>query len=95
MTRQQIHDKISANQDEIARLQAENAELNIQDILLCDDTQWFEEGEELITVSKRPKRTETQVRGYRCWGESFIDESTKEVVVIDRRELVRINGEWI
>lgn len=94
MTRKEIQDKISANKVEINKLRAENSELIIQNLLLCDETQWYSEQEVDVIIRKRPKQSEKRLHGYIHWKEDFKDEDTEEVITIERCELVRVNGEW-
>lgn len=57
LSRKEIQDKINANVREIERLRTDNSELAIQNMLLCDETQHFEEKEVEVILSKRPKKT--------------------------------------
>jgi hypothetical protein len=55
-TRLCIHQDIVKKQILIRELKTEIAELQKEGILLSDETQRFEEKEEEITISKRPKK---------------------------------------
>ena len=77
------------------KLISEYKELQRQDILCCDDKQWFTEVEEEIIKKRRPKIVEKQLIGRKHWNEDFTDEGTGETVTIERSQVVRINGEWL
>ena len=95
MTRQEIEAKRQENFQKIEVLKKENHELAIQDILLCDEKQRFEEKIESQPKSKhqrKPNWLDGKLVGRIFWNEDFKDESTGEVVTIERREVVRVDG---
>ena len=95
MTRNKIHSKIKSNIDKIKKLELENIELKKQDILTSDKWQQYFEIEKDVVVSKRPKVIEKQLHGLIKWKEDFIDEDNGEIFSIERKQLVRVNGEWL
>jgi FtsZ-binding cell division protein ZapB len=95
MKRQEIEDRIRQNLEMIEALKLENTELRKESYLLNDEEQQYFEVKEDVIIKKRPRIVESQIRGYITWKETFMDEDTKEELVINRRMLVRINGRWI
>jgi len=72
-----------------------------KELLVLMDREVFEnenfiEVDEVIKIKTGRKKTdfiEYKIKvGYRTWVEDFVDEDTGEVVSIDRRERVSING---
>jgi hypothetical protein len=94
-TRKNIQDDIHSKEIEMNAIGAQIVELKKEAMLLCDKQQRFEEKEELIVTSKRPRRTEKRLIGRVFWDEHFVDEGTGEVITVERSEVVRENGEWI
>jgi hypothetical protein len=72
--------------------------LTKQDILLCDETQRFEEKIEeshpRSKYKKKPHWLDGKLVGRIFWNENFKDEHTGEVITIERQQIVRVNGEW-
>lgn len=81
--------------DKIKQLETEIIELRKEGMLLCDKTQRFKESEEDVLICGRPKKYETKLIGRIHWKEDFIDEDTGDVVTIERKKTVRVNGEWV
>lgn len=95
MKRHDITRKIKSKQKKIEQLRNEILELRRQDTLFSDKNQWFEEKEEDVLISGRPKKYEKKLVGRVHWREKFFDESDpKNSIIIDRQQIVRINGEW-
>ncbi len=89
--RQQINSKIRCNEIKIEALEKINIQLRKQSLLLCDKEQWFKE--ETRTVGRGKKKRDERI-GYISWNEDFKDESTGDVVTIERSEIVMIDGIW-
>lgn len=88
--------KISSNELKIIELKKENLELWKQEYLLCDGDQWFtEQEEEDPHADKRKKIKPKNLIGRRHWNEDFTDDSSGEVITIERSEVVRVNGVWL
>jgi len=81
--------------DKIKKLQKEITELRKEDMLLCDKAQQFTEKEEEVIICGRPKKYETRLIGRIHWKEDFVDEDTGKVFSINRKQTVRVNGEWL
>jgi hypothetical protein len=95
MTRRTINLKIEAKIKKINQLRQEIKLLQMQSFLLSDKKQQYYEEEIEVVISRRPKRTEKQIRGIVTWKENFVDRTTKEKVSIQRYMVVKINGEWV
>ena len=94
--REEIRAKIKANREEMARLTMENIKLQEQDLLLTDDVQQFkEEVEEWPHGDRRKKQMVKKLIGRVYWIEKFEDEDTGQWVEIQRKKVVRIDGEWV
>lgn len=93
MTRKQIHKKLLENFQKIEALKREKIELEIQNMLLCDDVQQYYECE--VEIKKRGKVIGKQIHGCIKWVESFKDEATGDNISIERTQVVRINGVWL
>ena len=95
MNRKEIQAKMKANNETIERLREENASLYEEDLLLCDDRQWFTEKMETVTERNGRKREKAQrLIGEVHWKEDFTDEDTGETITIERKRLVRVDGKW-
>ena len=93
--RAELRKQIQSNQEMIEKLRAENLKLQREDWMLSDETQWYEEKEILVTISKRPKVVEKQIRGFIKWNQEFKDEATGESISIERSQVVKINGKFV
>lgn len=89
--REQLEAKADKNVKKIKALKLENEEIGKQLILLCDDKQWFTEKLELVKVARKKEK---MLVGRRHWKEDFKDESTGEIVTIERSEVVSIDGRF-
>jgi len=97
MTRQEIEAKRQENLQKIKAIKEENIELAKQAILLCDETQRFEEKIESHPKAKyqrKPHWLDGKLVGRIFWNEDFKDEDTGKVITIERQQVVRIDGEW-
>jgi len=79
----------------IEKLKQEVIDLRKEDMLCCDKKQWFTEQEEEVLICGRPKKYETKLIGRIHWNEDFVDEDDGRVVTIERRQTVRVNGDWL
>ena len=95
MKRYQIKAKVESKLALIDKLNAEILELRRQNCLLTDKNQQFVEENEEVLVSNRPKKFETKLIGRVHFVQGFKDEDTGEVVKVQRKLVVRINGEWV
>ena len=93
--RSTIKKMIKAKFDKIEQIKTEIIELRKEEMLLCDKYQQFTEKEEEVLVCGRPKKYETKLIGRIHWKEDFVDEDTGDVIMIDRKQTVRVNGEWL
>lgn len=89
-----INNEISQKWESIEKIKSEIVALKKEELLLCDDTQRFEEREEDVIISKRPKKTEKRLIGRIHWKEEFKDEDTNKSIFVERSQVVRINGVW-
>jgi len=94
-TRKQIEAKIQKNKDLIAKLKKENNDLYYESLLISDKEQKYIEEERDVVVTKRPKVTKKVVFGMIQWDEDFRDDSTGEVVTIQRHKIVKQDGVWV
>lgn len=92
--RADINKEILQKCELIYQLKSEIRALKEEDLLLCDESQRFEEKVEKVIVSKRPKKTEEQLIGRIIWREAFKDEDTGESIWIERSAIVRVKGKW-
>lgn len=92
--RADINQEITQKRELIAEIKSEIIALIKENLLLCDETQRFEETEEEVIISRRPKKTERLLIGRIHWKEEFMDESTGQSIWIERSQVVRINGVW-
>lgn len=91
-TRKQIAKEANKQHDIISQAKKQLIELQKEDYLLCDKEQWFTEEEETIG---RGKSKETRLCGRIHWKQSFFDEDKpKKPIIIERSDIVRINGVW-
>ena len=98
MNRQELLLKIKENQNKIDDLKKEIIELKRQQIMLSDETQRYEEKIESHPKSKyqrKPHYLDGKLVGRIFYKEEFIDEDTKEVIVINRSDVVKVDGNWI
>jgi len=95
MKRHQIIAKIKAKEARIKKLDLEIQELRKLNCLLSDKKQQFIEQNEEVLIFGRPKKYETKLIGRVHWKQHFKDEDTEQVITIDRKSVVRVNGEWI
>lgn len=89
-----INQEIAEKWELIAQIKNEITNLTKEAILLCDETQRFEETEEEVIISRRPKKTEKRLIGRVLWKEEFKDEDTMQSFWIERSRVVRVNGVW-
>jgi len=97
MTRKKLKAMIEAKHNLIKKIRFEIFELQQQEILLSDETQRFEEKIESHPKRKyerKPNWLDGKLVGRIFWKENFKDESTGEVVTIEREQVVRVDGEW-
>lgn len=81
---------IAKKREKIKELTAQIAELINENVLKSKS---FVEISEVRKVKVNGKKVElTLMVGYRTWKEDFVDEDSGEVVTIDRKEMVAING---
>ena len=92
--RADINQEIAEKLELIAQIKTEIVALKKEELLLCDEHQRFEEKEEEITISRRPKKTEKRLIGRIHWKEEFKDEDTGKGIWIERSQIVRVNGVW-
>jgi len=93
--RRQIIKRIEDTEQKIKSLKQEITELERENLLLSDKSQWFIEKEEEFSISKRPKKTEMRLVGRVYWNEGFVDEDNGEVITIERNMIVRVNNNWV
>jgi len=89
-----INQEIAEKWELIAKIKTEIVALKKEELLLCDDHQRFEETEEDIIISRRPKKTEKRLIGRIHWKEEFKNEDTEQSIWIERSQVVRVNGVW-
>lgn len=94
-SREQINKEIEMLQCIVANYKEQIFSLHEQALLLSDDKQQFKETLEDVVIKKRPKVTEKKLIGRIFWKESFTDESTGNLVYVDRARIVRVNGTWV
>ncbi len=93
--RKEIRDKWEANQREIERLQKENEQLSFDNMLYCDEHQWYTEGVEQVPHGDRRKKQKVEVKiGRHHWIEDFKDDATDQIVSIERMEVIKVNDVW-
>lgn len=95
--RKEILEKIQSNLLRIAEIEKENHTLKIQEYMLCDDEQRYEEKEEIIKVRENGKIIKKQFTvGRIYWQEYFEDgDNPGQGVTVERSQVVRENGIWI
>lgn len=92
MKRKQIIDQIRKNSAKINALREVNKKLERQHLLLSDKQQQYVEKEETVG---RGKNKRTHLIGRVHWKEYFMDEDTRQSILINRSRIVRQDGEWI
>lgn len=92
--RAEINQEIAQKWELIDQIKSEIIALKKENLLLCDESQRFEETEEEVIISRRPKKTEKRLIGRVLWKEEFKDESTGQSIWIERSRVVRVNGVW-
>lgn len=93
--RKAIMARISNNVEKIKKLKKENLELSRKAVLISDKNQWFVEKMETVTYRENRKKIKVeQLIGRIHWLEEFEDDDTKEKIIIERREVVRVDGKW-
>jgi hypothetical protein len=95
MKREELTDLIISKQKQIISIEEEIQELYKDYLLLSDEKYWFKEKVELV-IEKQGRKTFTveKLIGRIYWNEDFSDESTEEVITIERNTVVRVNGKW-
>ena len=94
-SRKEIQDRQESINGQIESLESEWKELEKESLFLSDETQWYREVLEDVIIKKRPKIVEKIVVGRIYWNENFTDESTGEVITIERCKPVRVGGKWL
>lgn len=92
--RADINQEIAKKWELIYQIKSEIIALKKENLLLCDESQRFEETEEEVIISRRPKKTEKRLIGRILWEEEFKDEDTGQSIWIERSTVVRVNGVW-
>lgn len=92
--RADINQEIAQKWEQIDKIKSEIIALKKENTLLCDEIQRFEETEEEVIISRRPKKTEKRLIGRVHWKEEFKDEDTEQSIWIERSQVVRVNGVW-
>lgn len=99
MKRNQIRRRQRTIEKRIEELQQEYLELQRKDYLISTTRQWFTEEMEKHTISQRPKKVVEKLVGRIHWKERFYDGDypgdKSKSIVIERTEVVRVNGEWV
>lgn len=95
MKRSDLTRKAQRAQKRIIKAKEQIKELTRQSILLSDKNQWFEEKEEDVVISRRPKVVEKQLVGRVYWKMKIEDDSGGKPFYVDRQAIVRRNGEWV
>jgi len=88
MTRQSLLNQIEKNEKKIIQLRKKIVELKIQELKFSDKKQQYKEGIEIVGGKE-------VLRGRIFFKESWIDEDSKEVVEIERKQIVMENNKWI
>lgn len=94
MNRAEIRASIDEKRELINAIKAQIRQLEKDDLMLCDETQRYEEKYEEVIVSKRPKVTKKVLVGRIYWDESFKDMDTDKSITIQRSMVVKIDNEW-
>jgi hypothetical protein len=89
--RQKLQAKINANKTKIEALKSENIALIKQTIILSDNIQQYEEK---LEITGRGKNKREVLVGRIHWKEDFKDDSTGEVITIERSDIVKCDDEW-
>ena len=92
--RADINREIAQKWELIDQIKSEIIALKKENLLLCDESQRFEETEEEVIISRRPKKTEKRLIGRVLWKEEFKDGSIGQYIWIERSRVVRVNGVW-
>lgn len=96
MKRSYINKKIEKKFNQIEKLKDDILNLKRQSALISDKNQQFIEEIEDVLVSGRPKKYEKKLVGRIRWKDKYVDEDDpKHPIIIDRTQVVRINGEWV
>ena len=94
-TRQDIENEDRELSAQIKQILKRRRELEIESMLLCDDEQWYTEGEEIWYKKEGRKKVPFSVMVGRVnWVDTFMDEDKDEPVSINRSDVVRIDGVW-
>jgi len=91
-TRKSIEVDIQDRKIQVEKLNAEILELRKEDLMFSDQERQYVES---IETHGRGKKKEEVLVGRVHWKETFVDEDTKQSLVINRSEPVKWNGEWL
>jgi len=95
VTRKQIEALIASKKQTIQQFKTDIIQLERQALLMSDEEQWFTEENEMVTEKDgRKKNRVERLIGRVHWNENFKDESTGEVITIERSQVVRVDGNW-
>ena len=95
VTRKQIEALIASKKQTIQQFKTDIIQLERQALLMSDEEQWFTEENEMVTEKDgRKKNRVERLIGRVHWNENFKDESTGEVITIERSQIVRVDGNW-
>lgn len=95
MERKEILQQIEDNTQKIKKLKEANRELTRQNMLLSDNEQWFTEKMETIRTRQNGKIVMIErLIGKIHYNEAFKDEDTGETIIIERCDIVRVDGNW-
>ena len=90
-TRKELNDKLSLKKRQLSEIQLEMDQIKKQLCLLCDEEQRYEEKIEMWGKGGKKKQV---LVGRIYFPEDFKDESTDEIITIERRQIVSLDNVW-
>lgn len=93
--RREIEALIVLKKETIKQYKSEIIELERELLMMSDSEQWYSEN--MTTVIEKDGRKKNKVErliGRVHWNEDFKDESTGEIITIERSQVVKVDGKW-
>lgn len=95
ISRAEVEKLIEQKREQRKQLDKEIIELRKQWYLISDDTQWFTEEKEMVTIRDGKKKIKAEkLIGRIHWMEEFKDKSTGKPLILERSQVVTVDGKW-
>ena len=94
--REKLQKKYKLNLEKIVDIEAANEEIYKKMMLLSDEKQQFEEKHEIFNkYNGRKVEKIKRLIGRIHWKETINDMDTNESIIINRTQIVRVDGNWV